>query len=183
MAEAVGRDGELHRHVRRALGPVEQETGPGDRDLTGSGAAHPVPLGAQDVGDHAVRRGDPVADVTVDDARKEVVRDRPLVMPADPALRLLEQVVTGEPGLREDLLHHSIVEPQKRGVQLGDDEVLVVARIADDGPALAVARHVRPGERRLRRVVRVGDVLTEQERHSPLVEAQRRMRQRLGACS
>jgi hypothetical protein len=67
------------------------------------------------------------------------VGDDPLVVPAHQATRLLEGV-GGSP--LAQLVHHAVVELQESKVHLGDDQVCVVARIADRSPALRVAGQI-----------------------------------------
>ena len=78
-----------------------------------------------------------------DDLRQEVVDHDPLVVPAHHPLRLLEAASSplsaGSPRARG---RRPVVEPDEQQVQLRDDQVLVVARVADQRPALLVARQV-----------------------------------------
>src|SRR5215217_3147286 len=75
-------------------------------------------------------------------SRQKLVQDYPLIMPADKPLGLIEGLV----GVRDALIQHPIddcvVKLQKCQVELGDDQVLVVAGIADEGGVLAVPRKV-----------------------------------------
>jgi hypothetical protein len=105
------------------------------------------------VHDELLHAQDVVHHLLADDPGQEVVHDDPLVVPPDQPLDLLEQVVPAQRAVGRDGLHDGVVEPQHRAVQLGDQDVLVVAGVADqrtageDGPAVAlprlVARQVR----------------------------------------
>ena len=72
-----------------------------------------------------------------DDLRQELVHDQPLVVPRREPARLREHVHrVAELALLADVVDRVVVEEQERAVQPGDDQVLVVARIADDrGPS------------------------------------------------
>jgi hypothetical protein len=78
---------------------------------------------------------------------QELVEDEPLVMPAHHPLGLGEKLLGGVAGPQVglDVGHHPVVEAHDGQVELGDDEVLVVARVAGDGDVLAVAGQVEPG--------------------------------------
>jgi hypothetical protein len=95
-------------------------------------------LGA--VGDHLVRRR------LADGRRQELVQDEPLVVPAHHPPGLHEDLLWGVAGAEVDLdvSHHPVVEAQEGQLELGDDQVLVVARIADQGDVLAWGRLLRP---------------------------------------
>jgi hypothetical protein len=82
--------------------------------------------------------GDPVE---IDQPRQELVEHDPLVVPAHDGLRLLEPPHR-RIGRVGDLVDHPVVELQEQEVQLRDDGVLVVARIADQRPTQPVARQV-----------------------------------------
>ena len=62
----------------------------------------------------------------------------PLVVPAHGLSDVVEPLRSGRL-----LGPHRVVELQEQGVDLGDQLVLVVARVADDGPAVRVADQVR----------------------------------------
>jgi hypothetical protein len=80
---------------------------------------------------------------------QELVEDEPLVMPAHHPLGLGEKLLGGVAGPQVglDVGHHPVVEAHDGQVELGDDEVLVVARVAGDGDVLAVAGPGRAGSR------------------------------------
>jgi hypothetical protein len=75
-----------------------------------------------------------------DEQRQELVHDDPLVVPGDDPPGLLEQV-PAEPVVLQPL-HHRIVEPDERGLQAGDDRVLVVAGVGDHRHPVAHPGHV-----------------------------------------
>jgi hypothetical protein len=69
------------------------------------------------------------------------VDDDPLVVPAHEPLDLLHQVVSRvEIARRGHVLHEAVVELDKEEVELRNERVLVVARVADQGDAFGVAR-------------------------------------------
>jgi hypothetical protein len=88
----------------------------------------------------------------IQDPAEEVVEHDPLIVPNDEITRLVEHGSTDRCvalkcaglGPRHDL----VVELHERQMQLGDDQVLVVARITDDREAARCPRQVVP-ERRL----------------------------------
>lgn len=83
-------------------------------------------------------------DVRTDDPRQEVVDDGPLVVPADDPLCLAEELTAGETcALLTDMLDDLVVEAYEQQVQLRDDQVLVVARIADQRDLVVVSRQIR----------------------------------------
>ena len=127
VPEAVGGHGELHRHERVA-GP-RKEAQVGHRPARGR-------VGLEDVVHHRRAR----------DAGQEVLDHHPLVVPRDQPPRLLEQRRTGHPRVRLDPIDHPVVELDHRQVQLGDDDVLVVARVADQRPSLLVSGQILPLE-------------------------------------
>jgi hypothetical protein len=122
MAQAIGAHRELHRHERE-VAPVEVLQ-PG-RIVSAVGPKRVQHRGADDPG-------------------QEVVQHHVLVVEADPPLQRLEIK-------RVIVLHHPIMEAQEQALELGDDAVLVVARVADQGAA------PEPGQ-----VVGVGDALALQ---------------------
>ena len=85
-----------------------------------------------------------VADqLRADQAGQEVVPDDPLVVPGQCPLGRIEQAI-----LRRTVGPEPVDEPvvgvQQRQVQVSDEDVDVVARVADQGYALAVAGQVEP---------------------------------------
>jgi hypothetical protein len=75
------------------------------------------------------------------------VQDDPLVVPDDELAGLLEQRVLGRrrgrlDGAGLEALDHLVVEAEEGQVELGDDDVLVVARVPDDGQPLRAPRQV-----------------------------------------
>src|ERR1700736_3200338 len=109
---------------------VEQKLRPNQVDLLIAGAK---PLGWKQVGH----------DLIVDNVlAEEVMHDDPLVMPSDQPLRLLEKIISVEDAVIRHLLSDLVVEPDEDGLKLGDDEVFVVARIANQGALLRVALEV-----------------------------------------
>ena len=78
-----------------------------------------------------------------DDLRQELVHDDPLVVPAHQALRFAEDLVRAPATIaRSDVVDCFVVEHQERRVQTGKDDVLVVARIAEDRRAVRRARQI-----------------------------------------
>ena len=78
-----------------------------------------------------------------DEQRQELVHDHPLVVPAREGARLLEH--RRGRTRRWNALHvvdGVVVEQQERGVQPRDDDVLVIATVADDRGVAGVAREV-----------------------------------------
>ena len=115
MAEAVGRDRELDGDVGLVVPGVE---------LAAVG---------QHVVDHRLAAG----------PGQELVDHDPLVMPAHQPLRLGEDLAgIGQADLGLHIVDGGVVELEEGELQLRDDQVLVVAGIADDRAVLAVARHV-----------------------------------------
>nr|WP_307042930.1 hypothetical protein [Agromyces ramosus] len=156
VAETIGRGRELHRDVR---------------------VHAPVVDALQSVA-HVVERAIAVAGILieldrlrehrgVDDARDEVVPGEVLVEPHRDALRLEEEASPAAGrcarGIRE-LLQHVVVHEGECQLQLRDDDVLVVAGIADHGDALGVALQVGLEARRIR--ARAG----REEPREPVVE-------------
>ena len=125
VAEAEGRHGVLQRHVELA-------------DVAAVVAQWRVVLGAahQDLVDDAGQRH----------RAQVVVDDQPLVVPAGEPARALQAhgrvvLASVEPeglGVGLDAVDDGVVEAQKGQVELADDEVLVVAQVADEGPGLQV---------------------------------------------
>ncbi len=78
----------------------------------------------------------------IEDHREELLGGvggtRPEVVPSHDPLRLGEDLLRGEPGAEFglDVGHHDVVETQHREVQLGEDQVLVVTWVADQGDLL-----------------------------------------------
>jgi hypothetical protein len=72
------------------------------------------------------------------------VQDEPLVVPAHHPLGLGEDLLGGVAGSQVglDVGRHPVVEAHHRQVELGDDQVLVVAWVPHRGDALAVAGQV-----------------------------------------
>ena len=154
MAEPVGSDGELDRHERPAVlvrGPVVAQVD--HRRLAG------------DLLVDRARRSD---QVVADDAGQEVVRHGPLVVPARQSTGGLEHPLAAD-ALRPRKVDEPVVEPGQCLVQLDDDEVLVVARLRDDGSSCAVARHVQDAVdvRRDQELVRVRGVVELGLLHRP----------------
>ena len=114
VAEPVGGDRELDRDERRVTPAVE-----------------PTPA-TQDVLD----------EVLADDRGQELMHDDPLVMPAHEPLGTVKDAVGVGHALGRDRLYDFVVELQQREVQLRDDQVLIVSRVADQCGVLAVARQV-----------------------------------------
>ena len=101
-------------------------------------AGHPVGLVAKDVGD----------DILADPSAQVVVDDHPLVVPADGLLTKLEQIVgTDLVALCLELVDDAVVELQEGDLKLGNDEILVVARISNDRPVACGALKVGPPTR------------------------------------
>ena len=101
---------------------------------------------------HGMRKGLPTGATTVAsavstaggaaDPLQEVVHHRPLVVVRHDPLRLGEDVARERRGQQQ--VHDGVVEAQHRVMELHDDQVLVVARVADDG---RVAYPARAGRR------------------------------------
>ncbi len=110
------------------------EPEPGDGELDGHGRH----LGGPGVGldELAAVREDVVDDSRVDDPRQVVVADHPLVVQRHRLAGLPEPLDRRQ--ARGQRVDHRVVEPEHRDVGLGDDEVLVVARVGDQRRALAV---------------------------------------------
>ena len=86
---------------------------------------------------------DPVGQRLADEQRQELVDDHPLVVPACQPLRPLEHfIVVGAAVARLHIVDRGVVEQQERGVQPGEHQVLVVARVADDRHAFGIARQI-----------------------------------------
>ena len=88
---------------------------------------------------------DLVDDTGERDGSQVVVDDEPLVVPPGELLGTAEHdvvpVVVVEPErapVGGDRVHDLVVEPEERGVELGDEEVLVVAKVADERPGVPV---------------------------------------------
>src|SRR5215211_6955710 len=78
---------------------------------------------------------------------QELVHDDPLVIPAYQALRLGEHLAgMREPEVALHVIHHGVVEPEHRHVQLRDDQVLVISRIAEKRGTLVVPWQVEARE-------------------------------------
>ena len=100
--------------------------------------------------------------VVGDDRRQEVVEHNPLVVEANLALNLSERQL-------RPVVGELVVEPQHQPLKLGNDHVLVVARIADDRAGLGcrvgslgrAARHVVRGHRGAQRAA--SELVAEQE--------------------
>ncbi len=112
VAEAIGGAGELDRHERHRLEAVE------------------LPPLEQQLGD----------DAALGDALDEVVQHHPLVVPADELRRLFEQLRRRR--ARRDVIDDLVVELEQREVGLRDDQVFVVAMIADERDAVAGALEI-----------------------------------------
>jgi len=118
VAEPVGGDGELERHEDLAVTPQAV-----------------LAVAEQDAVDDAGRR----------DLPQEVVHGQPLVVPLGESLGPHPDALA--PPVRVARLHPvggHVVEPKEGGVQLGDDQVLVVAGVAE------LCLHVLPREVPLR---------------------------------
>ena len=128
VGEPVGRDGELDRHERPAVlvrGLVVAQVD--HRWLSG---------------DLLVHRAGRTDELVADESREEVMDDGPLVVPArQPAGGLEHPFLTH--ALRPGVIDELVVELDDGLVELDDDQVLVVARVRDDRPAVAVTRHVQ----------------------------------------
>ena len=126
VAVAEGRVGELEGDDRRALG------------------AEAAPRGVLDLLD----------EVAPHERDQEVLDDHPLVVPHRGAPGGVEAL-----GRVDAVLAQAVDEPVVRAdqavVQLGDEDVHVVARVAEQRGALRVARHVAVAAQQLRRVARV----------------------------
>ena len=130
MAEPVGRRRELERHVRVVL-PVEEL----EIRLCGSRCCAVV----------MARCGRTCAEhVVVDDRRQKVVQHDPLIVEAHLALHHGERPVRVSVG-------DFVVKPVEQPLQLRDDDVFVVAWIADDGAPLQGVGDAAP-----RQVARAG---------------------------
>ena len=134
MPVAVGRVGELVRDVRVAgLRPVDpRPVAQHLRDKVGAG--HPG---------------------------QEVLEHHPLVVPARGPLGLPEQRVLVDAVVAQ-AVHQAVVHAGQRHLELVDEQVGVLARVAHQRHRLVVAGQVMAGEQQLRRVValvqvRVGD--------------------------
>ena len=134
VEDAVPVVGVAHHAVAQAVG--------GHRELDRHGgrlARHRVHL------DHLAPRGEHgVDDGRVHDARQEVVPDHPLVVAHHLLARGREQVGRRHP-LRRERVDHPVVEADERGMGLGDDQVLVVARVRDQRLPVRLAREVEAG--------------------------------------
>ena len=110
MPETIGGDGKLHGHERFFLWFVEFQ-GRTARVVNSSvlGSAENIAQGVQ-----------------TDDRGKEIMEDHPLVVPAYLTLNALEV-------RRAEHNNHAIVEAQHGCLQLADDHVFIVARIAKKG--------------------------------------------------
>ena len=132
VPEPVRADGELDGH-EWALRPVEEPREDrerldrlrllGDRDLECDGM--------EDVLDH----------FGPDEPREEVVDHGPLVMPADDPASLVEPPIGREARDRRRV-DDPVVELQDPQGKPGDDQVLVVAGVPEQGPRLRVPREV-----------------------------------------
>ena len=84
-----------------------------------------------------------VEEPPADDLRQELVQDQPVVVPGRQPARLREdRHRVARPALRTDVVDGAVVEEQERAVEPGEDQVLVVARVADDRGAVGAARQV-----------------------------------------
>jgi len=122
VPETVGRPRELDGDVGRRLG------------LVAAPADVRKPVGV-DPPQLAVR-------VVSDDPPHEVPRDDPLVVPSGPALGVREGRISGELSLAEDHVEELVVQPDEDDPKLRDDDVLVVAGIADERDADGGPRQV-----------------------------------------
>ena len=143
VAEAVRADRELDRHERLVLHPIDRLRGGEAVDRLVLAVARGTPLGLE----HGVDN------VAADDPRQEVEGDCPLVMPADEALGLGEDVSrvmrahrTGQVA-SPDVVDDLVVEVEERQLELTHDDVLVVALVADQCPTLLVPGQVACLER------------------------------------
>src|SRR5439155_1415674 len=84
--------------------------------------------------------GSPIADYVIEDVvdnilasnlREEVVKDHPLIMPANLLLGFGEGIC-GTDALRGELLHNGIMEAEEHNMKLPDDPVLVIAWITNE---------------------------------------------------
>src|SRR5918994_2626703 len=74
--------------------------------------------------------------------RQELVEDYPLVVPAGQPLGLVEDRAGTRGATGQHFVYYRVVELQERQLELGDDQVLVVAGIADVRDVLAVPRNI-----------------------------------------
>ena len=82
-------------------------------------------------------------EVLTGDLRQELVDDQPVVVPRRQAPRLGEDAGgVGDAARGADVVDRVVVEAQESAVHSRDDQVLVVARVADDGGAVRAARQV-----------------------------------------
>lgn len=102
-------------------------------------------------------RAQALHDLRATDPRQEVVGDDPLVVPGEGVAGLGVRSASAPPSGPQEV-HQPVVGLEQRQVQRGDDQVHVVARIADQGDALCVARQVGVARQRLRGVARVVQV-------------------------
>jgi hypothetical protein len=77
--------------------------------------------------------------------RQELVEDYPLIVPAGQPLGLDEDRAGTRGATGQLFVYYRVVELQERQMELGDDQVLVVAGIADVRDVLAVPRNVLRG--------------------------------------
>ena len=129
MPVAVGRVGELDRDVRLAVRPVVARAG---RAEVGDGLAP-------------------------DEDREEVVDDQPLVVPAQRAASLVEELRL-ERAVLPQAVDEPVVRADERDLQLAHERVDVVPRVADQRDPLLVARQVAVVLEQLRRIVALVEV-------------------------
>jgi hypothetical protein len=129
VAEAVRRRREFERHERLVLGVVEFELRRVGDDIGPSGKMR------QHLGQHRGR----------DDRWQIVVEHDPLIVPADRRLR---------GGEIAELGGEAVVKAQEQPLELRDDDVLVVARVADDRALVGVRDRRGRGKIAPRQVLR-----------------------------
>jgi hypothetical protein len=128
VAEAIRRSRELDGHERSRLPFEESEV-------------HRRPRAAD------ARCQDRVRHPRADDLRQEVVHHDPLVVPAHQFLRRGEGLVALERGVPiEHAIDDPVVKVDEQQLQLRDNDVLVVARVADERTLLPVAGQVGDGD-------------------------------------
>jgi len=138
-----GEDGQLgHRRVEVVdaahLAVAEPERGGGELDGDVGPGLGPVVPQVEIGGCRVVELG---GQVGADDAGQVVLHHDPLVVPAGEPLGLDELPVGVAAGVG-GVVDEAVVEPGEQQVQLADDDVLVVARIADERDLLAVSGQV-----------------------------------------
>ena len=116
VAEPVGGRGKLHRHIGRLLEAVEA-----------------APL-FEDLCDDAL----------LGDALDEIVQHHPLIVPGHDLAGLCEDLADRR-ARRRQLIAHLVVEFQHRQMRLCDQQVFIVAVIADQRKTFGTARQIVAG--------------------------------------